>query len=187
MNKLLNRANKRISLGGVATLLFTVTLAGQVLGFLRNRLISANFTRLDPGSSDAFFTAFQIPDFFFYTITAGALGVAFIPFLTDRLHNGDKKGVWELTSSLLNVLAIAMTLISVITFIFAKPLVHALAPNMADEHLAEAVRIMQFISFNPLLFTLSGIITSVQQTFGRFFFYAFAPLIYNLTIIGAKA
>ncbi len=42
---------------------------------------------------------------------------------------------------------------------------------------------MQIIALNPLLFTLSGIITSVQQTFGRFFFYAIAPLFYNLAII----
>lgn len=183
MNRLFTRANKRISLGGAATLLFAVTLVAQLLGFLRNRLISTNFTVNDPGSSDAFFAAFQIPDFFFYTITAGALGVTFIPFLVDRLQTNDRKGVWELTSSLLNILALVMMGISVLTFIFAKPMIHLLAPNLPEDHLAEAVRIMQFISFNPLLFTISGILTSVQQTFGRFFFYALAPLMYNAMII----
>jgi putative peptidoglycan lipid II flippase len=183
VNRLFSRANKRISLGGTATLLFGVTLAAQFLGFLRNRLISTNFTVTDAGSSDAFFAAFQIPDFFFFTISAGALGVAFIPYLADRLHMGDRKGVWELTSSLLNVLFFVMFAVSLITFVFAKPLIHILAPDLPDDHFAEAVRILQIISFNPLLFTLSGIFTSVQQTFGRFFFYALAPLVYNLTII----
>src|SRR5580704_408662 len=42
---------------------------------------------------------------------------------------------------------------------------------------------MRFLAFNPLLFTISGILTSVQQTMGRFFFYAIAPLFYNLSII----
>jgi putative peptidoglycan lipid II flippase len=59
----------------------------------------------------------------------------------------------------------------------------ALAPNMPPENLQEATAIMQLIALNPLLFTLSGILTSVQQTFGRFFFYAIAPLTYNLSII----
>ncbi len=39
------------------------------------------------------------------------------------------------------------------------------------------------IAFNPLIFTIAGILTSVQQTFGRFFFFAIAPLFYNAAII----
>src|SRR5690242_14394851 len=99
MNRILNRANKRVSLGGAAALLIAVALVGQLLGFFRNRLISANFTVVNPGSTDAFFAAFQIPDFFFYTIAAGALGVAFMPFLADHLERGDRRGVWELVTS----------------------------------------------------------------------------------------
>lgn len=183
MKKLLRRATSRLSVSSAATLLIGVTLIGQILGFLRNRLISTNFTVIDPGSSDAFFAAFQIPDFFFFTISAGALGVAFIPFLSDRLQAGDKKGVWDLTNSLLNTLAIAMCLVSVTIFVFAGQLMHLLAPNLPPDHLHEAIVIMRFIALNPLLFTLAGIITSVQQTYGRFFFYAVAPLVYNLAII----
>jgi putative peptidoglycan lipid II flippase len=42
---------------------------------------------------------------------------------------------------------------------------------------------MRLIALNPLLFTISGILTSLQQTFGRFFFYALAPILYNTCII----
>lgn len=183
MNRLLTRANRRISFGSAATLLIVVALFGQALGFLRNRLVSANFTVRDPGSSDAFFAAFQIPDFFFYTIAAGALGVAFIPFLSDRLQAGDRKGVWDLASSMLNVLILAMGLVSIISFIFAPQFIRLLTPSLTGEHFDQAVFIMRLVSINPLLFSLSGILTSVQQTFGRFFFYAVAPLFYNLSII----
>lgn len=184
MNRILNRANKRVSLGGAAALLIIVALFGQLLGFFRNRLVSTNFTVIDPGSSDAFFAAFQIPDFFFYTIAAGALGVAFMPFLSDHLERGDRKGVWDLVTSLLNMLAIAMFVVAVIIFIFAEPLIHRIVnPKLAGEHLYQAVTIMRLLALNPLLFTLSGVLTSVQQTFGRFFFFAIAPLFYNLSII----
>lgn len=183
MNSFFRRANKRISFGSAATLLVVVALGGQLLGFLRNRLISANFTVFDPGASDAFFAAFQIPDFFFYTIAAGALGVAFIPVLADRLELNDRKSVWELSSSLLNLLAILMSVIGLLIFVFARPLMGLLAPNLPPENFEQAVTIMRLISLNPLLFTLSGILTSVQQLFGRFFFYAIAPLTYNLSII----
>jgi putative peptidoglycan lipid II flippase len=187
MKRLLNRTNKRISLGSAATLLVVVTLLGQGLGFLRNRFISTNFTVHDPGASDAFFAAFQIPDFFFFTIAAGALGVAFMPILADKLAQNDKKAVWDIANSLLNSLAIAMAIVGVIIFLFAEQLIGLLAPELRHhpEHFHQAVTIMRIIAFNPLLFTLSGIITSIQQTFGRFFFYAVAPLFYNLCIIAS--
>jgi putative peptidoglycan lipid II flippase len=185
VNKLLKRANRRVSLGGAAALLISVALMGQILGFMRNRLVSTNFTVIDPGSSDAFFAAFQIPDFFFYTIAAGALGVAFMPILSDRLHKGDKESIWLLTSSLLTILAAIMAVVAVIIFVFAAPLIHLLTPRLEGEHFNDAVNIMRLIALNPLLFTLSGILTSVQQTFGRFFFYAIAPLTYNLSIIAS--
>jgi len=184
MKRVLSRANKRVSLGNAAVLLIVTALMAQLLGFFRNRLVSTNFTQVDPGSTDAFFAAFQIPDFFFLTIAAGALGVAFMPVLADRLHSGDRKGIWELTSSLLNMLGIVMFVVAVIIFVFARPLLHYIvAPSLGPTQLDEATDIMRLVALNPLLFTLSGILTSLQQTFGRFFFYAIAPLFYNLSII----
>jgi putative peptidoglycan lipid II flippase len=184
MNKWLTKANKRVSFGGATMLLIVVALLGQTLGFFRNRLVSTNFTQVDPGSTDAFFAAFQIPDFFFLTIAAGALGVAVVPVLADRMQKGDHKGMWEITSSLLNLLGIIMALVAVVILIFARPLLHeVVAPRLTPLQLNQAVNIMRLIALNPLLFTLSGIITSVQQTFGRFFFFAIAPLFYNLSII----
>ncbi len=186
MNRIINRANKKLSLGNAATLLIFVALLSQVLGFFRNRLVSTNFTQINPSSTDSFFTAFQIPDFFFLTIAAGALGVAFMPVLADRLLKGDKKGIWELTNSLLNLLAIIMLIVSALIFIFAEPLLHyVVGQHLKPVPLHNAVIIMRIIAFNPLLFTLSGIITSVQQTFGRFFFFAIAPMFYNLAIIAS--
>lgn len=185
MNKLLTRANKRISFGSAATLLVGVALLSQLLGFLRSKYISANFTIPDPGSSDAFFAAFAIPDFFFFTIAAGALGVAFMPIISDRLYAGDRPGVWRIASSLINIMAIAMLVVSAALFIFAKPLVHLLYPGLQPENLEQAVLIMQIISLNPLLFAISGVLLAVQQTFGRFFFFAIGPLIYNACIIAS--
>ena len=175
---------RRVSLGNVAALLIVSALSGQILGFLRTKLVNANFLATGPHSTDAYFAAFNIPDFFFFTLAAGALGVAFMPVLADHLHNGDRKGVWELSNSLLNLLAIVMAVVGVIIFVFAKPLIHhVVAPHLGPTQLDNAATIMRWLAFNPLLFTISGILTSVQQTFGRFFFYAIAPLFYNLTII----
>lgn len=180
------KKQKVISIGNVAFLLMTTALTGQLLGFLRTKLVNANFPLVGPQSTDAYFAAFTIPDFFFFTIAAGALGVAFMPVLSDRLHNSSRKSAWELSASLMNLLAIIMFFVGVFIFIFAKPLIHhVVAPGLSPEQLETSTRIMQFLAFNPLLFTISGVLTSVQQTMGRFFFYAIAPLFYNMTIIAS--
>jgi putative peptidoglycan lipid II flippase len=176
--------SKRVSVANVAVLLIATSFLGQLLGFLRTKLVNANFPPTGPHSTDAYFAAFNIPDFFFYTLAAGALGVAFMPILSDRLHKGDRKGVWELSNSLLNLLAVVMLVVGVIIFVFAKPLIrHIVAPHLGPTQLDNAATIMRFLAFNPLLFTISGVLTSVQQTLGRFFFYAIAPLFYNVSII----
>jgi len=184
MNRWLSRANARVSLSSAALLLVVAALFGQVLGFMRLQIINANFPAVGPASTDAYFAAFKIPDFFFYTIAAGALGVAFMPFLADKLEKGDKKSIWGLTSSLLNLMGIIMAVIGVFLFVFAEQLIKLVISNdLSPEHLHNATTIMQIVALNPLLFTISGILTSLQQTFGRFFFYALAPITYNLCII----
>ncbi len=178
------KKKKRISIGNVAVLLMTTAFLGQLLGFLRTKLVNANFPAVGPHSTDAYFAAFTVPDFFFFTIAAGALGVAFMPVLSDRIHRGTRKSAWELSASLMNFLAIIMAVVGVIIFVFAKPLIHhVVAPGLSPEQLETSATIMRFLAFNPFFFTISGVLTSVQQTMGRFFFYAIAPLFYNLSII----
>ena len=182
----LNPKKPRFNLGNIAGLLFAASLTGQVLGFLRTKLVNANFPTTGPQSTDAYFAAFAIPDFFFFTIAAGALGVAFMPVLSDRFYKHDKHGMWELSASLLNILAILMFFVAVIILVFAKPLIsHVVAPGLSPAQLDVAANIMRLLALNPLLFTISGIFTSVQQTMGKFFFFAIAPLFYNMSIIAS--
>lgn len=181
-------ANKkaRINISNVAALLIAASLSGQLLGFLRTKLVNTNFPTTGPQGTDAYFAAFNVPDFVFFTLAAGALGVAFMPVLSDRLYKGDRKGVWELSAWLMNFLGILMFIVGIIMFIFAEQLIkYVVAPGLSQEQLDVAATIMRLLAFNPLLFTISGILTSVQQTMGRFFFFAIAPLFYNASIIAS--
>jgi putative peptidoglycan lipid II flippase len=186
MQRWLNRANRRVSLISAAALLVGASLFGQLLGFMRTQVVNGNFNTTGHITTDAYFAAFKIPDFFFYTISAGALGVAFMPFLAEKLHQGDRQSIWRLTSSLINLLGLLMFIVGVILMVFTEPLLRiVVGHNLTPAETHDAVLIMRLVAFNPLLFTLSGILTSVQQTFGRFFFYALAPIIYNTCIIAS--
>lgn len=126
-----------------------------------------------------------MPDFMFIVLVSGALSVTFIPVLVARLSKGNKKSAWDLSSSLVNMLAIFTFFAALTIMIFADPLVtYLLAPEMSPEGQNLAIAMMRIIAINPFLFSISSVITSVQQAVGRFFFFALAPAIYNLSIIG---
>src|SRR5438105_6113534 len=122
MNPTGPKYKSRINIGNVAALLIATSFIGQLLGFLRTKLVNSNFPTIGPHSTDAYFAAFNVPDFFFFTLAAGALGVAFMPVLSDRLYKGDRRGVWDLSNSLMNLLTIIMFVVGVVMLVFAKPL-----------------------------------------------------------------
>ena len=182
MNKLLNRANNRISFGSAATLLAAATLTGTILGIFRTKLINANFNNFQ---TDAFFAAFKIPDFAYFTLASGALGVAFLPFLTEKLQK-NKQSAWEVSSYLLNFLGLLTLFVSILLMIFAEPILkYVVVPGFTPEQLDLSVSIMRIVSINVFVFSISTILTTIQQGVGRFFFFAIAPLFYNLAIIAS--
>lgn len=186
MNRWLNRANQRISLTNAAALLIGASLVGQLLGFMRTQVINGNFNTPGHITTDAYFAAFKIPDFFFYTIAAGALGVAFMPFLADKLEHGDRQAIWRLTSSLINLLGLIMLAVAIVLLLFPSPLLRlVVGENLGPHQFHDAVTITRLVALNPLLFAIAGVLTALQQTFGRFFFYALAPILYNGCIIAS--
>ena len=95
--RIATRKWKRISFGNAAMLLMGAALISQVLGFFRTKLVNANYGDLaitDPQNAGVYFAAFVLPDFFFFIIAAGALGVAVMPYLNDKLAKGDRRCVY---------------------------------------------------------------------------------------------
>lgn len=183
MQKLLKRANTKLTVGWAAALLSGMSLLSMFLSLFRERLLNANFG-VQSLDLDAYRAAFKVPDFMFIVLVSGALSVTFIPILNERISNNNRKSAWQLTSSLINFLALITFVASLLIMIFAGPIVkYLLAPGMPAEGQELATLMMRIIAINPFLFAISAVFASVQQAVGRFFFFALAPLIYSLGII----
>lgn len=172
----------KFSVGTAAFILAGSALASSLLGLLRERLLLANF---DIGAQvDAYKAAFTVPDFMFMLLVSGALSVTFIPVFTERMASGNRQSAWQLSSSILNLLAIITGITSFLIIIFAEPIIkYLVAPGLDADSQSLAVDMMRIIALNPLLFAISSVLTSIQQAVGRFFFYALAPSVYNIGII----
>ncbi len=183
VKKFLVRANQKVSFGWAATLLAGSSMVAQVLGLLRERFLAGGFGAKSAEVA-AYKVAFTVPDFMFFILISGALAVTFIPVFNQRYLNGNKKSAWELSSSLMNLFAIITFFVSVLIIIFAPFLVKYLVAPGLDEHTTFlAVSMMRIIAVNPLLFSISSVLASMQQAVGRFFFVSLAPSFYNLSII----
>ena len=178
------RANMKLTIQLAATLLAGSTLLSSALGFFRDRLLNGYYLDTYPVGIDAYTVAFTIPDFMFFILVSGALSVTFIPVFNQRLASGNKKSAWELSTSMVNFMALVTLLASILIIIFAEPLVrYVVGPGLDESGRNLAISMMRVIAVNPFLFAVATVIASMQQAVGRFTFYALAPTIYNIGII----
>lgn len=177
-------ANIRLSVKTAAVVLASSTMVSALLGLFRDRLLNSYYLGTYPTGIDAYTAAFTVPDFMFFILTSGALAVSFIPVFNQRLMTGNKKSAWELSSSLINLLALLALIVSVLIMIFADPLIrYVVSPGLDESGMILAINMTRVIAINPFLFSIATVLTSMQQAVGRFVFYSLAPTIYNIGII----
>ena len=177
-------ANSKLSIKFAAVLLASSTLISSLLGIFRDRLLNGYYLDTYPTGIDAYTAAFTIPDFMFFILTSGALAVSFIPVFNQRLVSGNKKSAWELSTSVLNLMALLTLAASALIMIFAEPLVkYVVGPGLDESGTILAINMMRVIAINPFLFSIATVLSSIQQALSRFVFYSLAPALYNVGIL----
>ncbi len=185
------KINQRLNVKLAATILASSTLLSSLLGFFRDRLLNSAYMPSEnralagyPVGLDAYTAAFMVPDFMFAVLVSGALSVTFIPVFNERWVKGNKQSAWQISSSMINFMALITMAASVLIIIFADPLMkYLIAPGLSESGHALAVSMMQVIAVNPFIFAVAAVIASIQQAVGRFMFCALAPMLYNVGII----
>ena len=185
------KINQRLNVKLAATIMAGSTLLSSLLGFFRDRLLNSAYMPSKNGAFagypvglDAYTAAFMVPDFMFAVLVSGALSVTFIPVFNERWVKGNKQSAWQISSSMINFMALITMAASVLIIIFADPLMkYLIAPGLSESGHALAVSMMQVIAVNPFIFAVAAVIASIQQAVGRFMFCALAPMLYNVGII----
>lgn len=164
---------------GLAALVVSVgVLLSRLLGFVR-QIVFAWVLGAD-GKSDAYFAAFQIPDFINYLLAGGYLSITFIPIFSRHLAADDEAEGWRAFAAIFRVLAVAITALVVVGWIFAGPIIHVVAPGFDAEQVAEAAHLTRIILPAQIFFVLGSLLMSVQYVREKFLVPTLAPVIYNL-------
>lgn len=168
------------SLNAAALLLGAAGLLSRVLGILRDRLLASEFGA--GRELDLYYAAFQIPDFMVTLFILGAGSAAILPIFQEYLAR-DKEGARNLISEITVFFLAGASAACILAFILAPYLINFIVPGFSEGEKESAAALTRIMILSPLFFGLSGIFSSVVQSFHRFFAFAAAPLLYNIGII----
>jgi putative peptidoglycan lipid II flippase len=165
-----------------ASLILTVAaLASRLLGWVRLLVIGSQF-----GASrelDAYFAAFRIPDAIFQLVVAGALSAALIPVFSSYRARDQEREAWQLASSVINLVVIALALLSLLMAIFAPLVVPVVAPGFDAPTTELTVRMTRIMLLSPVFIGMGAVVSGILNSYERFGIPAIAPLVYNVAII----
>ena len=164
-----------------ATIVMLFFVISRVLGLIRDIVISHQF-----GTSrmlDAYFAAFNVPDFIFNIVAGGALGSAFIPTFAAALASNDERQAWRLASSIITAAIVFLAALSVGIAIFALPIVSAtVARGFTAQEQQLTADLMRWMLITPIVFGVSGILMGMLNSYQHFALPALAPVLYNASI-----
>lgn len=164
-------------LTGAAAIVMSSMIVSRITGFLRSTLIPNMMSRIE---SDALFAAFKTTDLMYNLLVGGSIAAALIPILSGYLAKGREEEGWVVVGSFINVIFIAMVLISSLGIIFAPQVVSLTAPGYNPETTSLTIALTRILFPSVSFIMLAGLTNGVLNSYQRFAAAAYGPSIYNL-------
>src|SRR5690242_19679343 len=111
--------NEREKIVGRAGVVGAGTLASRILGFVRDAVIAALFTRRE---TDAFWVALTIPNALRQLLAEGAVSSAVVPVLSARLAEGGDAAGRAFFARVRGISLVALVVVTILGIVFAREL-----------------------------------------------------------------
>lgn len=168
-------------LGGATALMMAAILASRVVGYVREAYIAFAFGA--GHNTDAFVTAFTIPDWLNYLVAGGSLSITFITIFSPFVAEHREDEGYRVFSVVATFMAVVLTLGVIGGEIFAPQLLRLYVPEFSPAQLAQCVFMTRVLLPAQLFFCIGGLLSATLYTRGSFLIPAMAPLVYNAGII----
>jgi putative peptidoglycan lipid II flippase len=163
------------------------TLLSKVTGFLRIQSIAAFFGAT--WQTDAFLTAFLIPECLYLFFTEGALSSALVPLFTGYFNDPEDSEKIEKGQSLLATLSVIVAmggiLIALFIYLYRYEVAGTLGPEFATPTRNMAAVLLAIICGYVPLGLLSGLFQGYLNSRGHFLAPALGPVLFNVVTIGS--
>jgi len=165
-----------------AGFLMAAQLVSRILGFFRETLIAGFFGQ--SGTTDAYNTAFILPDLLYWLLVGGVLSAAFIPVLSEYIAKGKEDEGWRVVSSVVNLIFLTLGLLIVIGLIFTPQFLHLIVPGFEKTgNIGLAIKLTRILLIQPLFMALSGLTMGVLNSYKIFWPSALGTVLYNASVI----
>jgi putative peptidoglycan lipid II flippase len=168
-------------------LLMSAVMLSRVIGYAREAYIAFAF---GAGSqTDAYVTAFTLPDFLNYIVAGGAASITFISIYTRFLAEKRDADAQKTFSIIITVMTAVMIVGTIFTEIFAPEFVrwfvgqNSSRKGFSPEQIDLCVHLTRILLPAQIFFYVGGVVSAVLLSHRLFLFPAFGPLIYNVFII----
>lgn len=156
-------------------LAFTALLA-KLLALYRDRLLASSF---GAGQTlDIYYASFKIPDILYTLSLFLASSAVLIPLI---LKNQEEAK--ELISQIFTFFFGIIIFLILVVYFLTPFLTGFVVPGFDVVAKQNVVDLSRILLLSPLLLGLSNIVSSVLQSYNRFFVYALSPILYNFGII----
>ena len=161
-----------------------LTFISRILGYIRDVLIATIF---GAGiSTDAFFIAFKIPNFFRRIFAEGAMSQAFIPVLAESRRN-DEKSAGDLIRAVSGALSVTVFGVVLLGVLSAPLIVYVFAPGfVATPEKAALTADLLRVMFPYLgLISICALTWGVMNSYNKFATPALCAVLFNVVLISA--
>jgi len=128
-----------------------------------------------------FGAANNLPDYLSALLSGGALGIAFIPVLREKLDREGTIQAWDLFTRIINLAFVVTAVASTVIILLADPFVRRIvAPGFTPQDQALTASLMRLDLVAILIFSISGLVMAGLHANQHFLLPAMAPLLYNI-------
>ena len=162
----------------------SLTMVSRILGFLRDTVIARAFGA--GMATDAFFVAFKLPNLLRRVFAEGAFAQAFVPILAEYKETRSKEATEAFIRHVAGMLLLALVLVTAVGILAAPAVIWTTAGGFARDgtRFELAVRLLRVVFPYILLISLSSLVGSILNTYGKFSVPAFTPVLLNVSLIG---
>ena len=164
-----------------AILLSVLTFAAYFAGLMRDRIFARTYGA--GAELDAYNAAFVLPELALDVLVASGLTAPFVPVFTSLGRHGADAAA-RFAQTVLTLAIIVMGCASLLLLLVAPATVDLIAPGFDAENRARYLELFQLMLATPVIFAASITLGEVLVAERRFLYYALAPILYNLGIVG---
>jgi putative peptidoglycan lipid II flippase len=175
------RPSHQHSAFSATVLLMGSVMASRALGYLREMYIAWAFGA--GHQTDAYFAAFQIPDYLNYILAGGTASITFISIYTRHVSQDDEAGAQRAFNVIITIMSAVLVVGTVFMEIFTPQIVRLAFHDFSPDQVNLCVHLARILLPGQIFFYAGGVVSAVLLAKRMFLYPALSPAIYNVFII----